>query len=293
MEQAMAWLRNAGRKAKTAGRHTIWWLPACLLLAADLAAGVLVAPTSVYLSDRNRTGRMTVQNPSDKPQEISIRLSFGIPESDSLGNVSVSLTDSNITDPRSAVNFIKVFPRKIVVAPGDKQIIRFVANPPKDLADGEYWARVVVRSEEGQTTIPSPTKSEGITTKLNMVMQTAIALKYRTGNLTSQLDVTDTKVRQTDSTVEFRIRMANRGNVSYIGLLQCRLLDAQGTEISVKQMDLAVYRELNRNVILPVVGTTFKKPFKVELSIGNEGRKDIAPEDMIPGNRIEFSTLVQ
>ena len=60
----------------------------------ELTAGVLVAPTSVILSDRKRTGRLTVQNPSDKPQEITIGFTYGIPLSDSLGNISLDLRDS-------------------------------------------------------------------------------------------------------------------------------------------------------------------------------------------------------
>ncbi|HSG99206.1 MAG TPA: hypothetical protein VLB27_04095, partial [candidate division Zixibacteria bacterium] len=61
------------------------------LLAAPTMAGVLVAPTVVFLSEKGRTGRMTVQNPSDKPKEVTIHFSFGLPESDSLGNVTVTL----------------------------------------------------------------------------------------------------------------------------------------------------------------------------------------------------------
>jgi hypothetical protein len=31
----------------------------------------------------------------------------------------------------------------------------------------------------------------------------------------------------------------------------------------------------------------------VEISIANEGRKDIAPQDMVAGNRIDYSMVVQ
>ena len=71
-----------------------------LLSMSTLSAGVLVAPTSVILSETKRTGRLTIQNPTDKPKEVTIRFSFGIPLSDSLGNVKIDLQDSAITDPR-------------------------------------------------------------------------------------------------------------------------------------------------------------------------------------------------
>jgi len=260
---------------------------------SELSAGVLVAPTSLVLSDRKTTGRLTVQNPTDKPQEISIGFSFGIPMSDSLGNVQVRLQDSTDADPRSAVGWIKAFPRKMILQPNSSQVIRFIAHPPKDLPDGEYWARVVVRSQEGQTVIPVPASNETITTKLNMIMQTAISLKYRTGNLISKLDVRKTETVQTDSTLHVLIDMVNPGNVSYIGLLKCRLVDAGGKEISKNQVDLAVYRELKRRVDLLIAGDDFQKPYKVEVSISNQGRSDIPTEDIIVGNSIEYTAVVE
>ncbi|MFH2035442.1 MAG: hypothetical protein ABIJ45_03485 [Candidatus Zixiibacteriota bacterium] len=264
-----------------------------IISTLHLSAGVLVAPTSVILSDVKRTGRLTIQNPSDKPQEVSIGFSFGIPLSDSLGNVSLDLQDSAVTDPNSALGWIKAFPRKMVLPPNSSQVVRFVARPPKNLADGEYWCRVVVKSQAGETSIPVPSDYDKISTKLNMIMQTAIILKYRTGNLVSKLEVVDTKVSLDDTTVNVVLGMANRGNVSYIGLLTARLLDADGKEISNSKIDLAVYRELSRKMELPITNRAAKSPLRVEIEITNEGRTDIDRQDMIIGNSIEFTAMVE
>ncbi|UCC43958.1 MAG: molecular chaperone [Candidatus Zixiibacteriota bacterium] len=254
----------------------------------DLAAGVLVAPTVVFLSDHQRTGRMTVQNPTDKPQEVGIRFSFGLPESDSLGNVHVSLSDSNVTDPHSAIDWIKAFPRKVVVPPGATQIVRFVANPPADLANGEYWARIVVRAQDAEVAIPEASEEGAITTQLNMVMQTAIMLKYRNGDLLTQIEVTNVDV-ETDSTgesVSVTVDMVSRGTASYVGMLNCRLLDADKREISKTTTQLAVYHDLRRRARLPITGIDFRKPYQVEVLVTTKGRTDIAAEDMITGNEV-------
>ena len=115
---------------------------ALFLLIGHVNAGVLVAPTVVFMDEHKRTGRITVQNPSDEPREVTIRMSFGLPTSDSLGNVFVNLQDSGITDVKAATSWVKPFPRKMLLQPGATQVVRFVARPPKDLVDGEYWARV-------------------------------------------------------------------------------------------------------------------------------------------------------
>ncbi len=264
-----------------------------LAYAANVTAGVLVAPTVVFLSDQNRTGRMDVQNPTNAPKEVTIHFSYGLPISDSLGNVRVTLQDSGVTDTRSAVEWIKAFPRRLVIPPNGTQVVRLVANPPKGLPDGEYWARIVVRSQEGETSLPVPSAEGTISTKLNMIMQTAIMVKYRTGALVSKIELIKAEARQTDSNVTVLADFSNKGNVSYMGMLTCRLLDAEKKEINRQSTELAVYRDLKRRIELPLPTATGKTPYQVELSVSTEGRSDIAPEYIVTGNKILYTAAVE
>lgn len=279
-------VRFAADSRRTSARGFLVTCLFSLIAASNLTAGVLVAPTVVVLGDKQRTGRMTVQNPSDKPREISVHFSFGLPKSDSLGNVTVRLQDSAVTDPQSAIGWVKAFPRKLVIPPNGSQVVRFVARPPKDLPEGEYWARVVVRSQEGETSIPSPGDEGAITTRLNMIMQTAIMFKYRKGDLTPQINLASVETSVEDNQVAALISMRNPSNCSYVGLLKCQLLDAKDREISHSKVQLAVYRELSRLVTLPLVDGDFEKPYRIELSISTDGRTDIPAEDLLPGNEI-------
>lgn len=259
----------------------------------SLTAGVLVAPTSVILSENDRTGRLTVQNPSDSPKEVSIHFGFGIPQSDSLGKVKLRLQDTTKVDhPRSAMSWIRAFPRRVVLAPGATQVVRFVANPPKDLPDGEYWARIVVRSQDSQAQLPDAGDLEAITTRLNMVMQTAIVLKYRTGNLIARLGIIDTEIKRSDSLVAVLIDIENQGNVSYVGVLRCNLFDANNVEIAARRINIAIYDDIKRRVELPVGISDYRQPFHVDIVIENDGRKDVPADELIQGNRLDYSLIV-
>jgi P pilus assembly chaperone PapD len=262
-----------------------------LILAIDVSAGVLVAPTVVFLSEKGRTGRLTVQNPSNTPVEVTINFSFGLPMSDSLGDVYLTLQDSGVTDPRSALSWVRAFPRKVVLPPNASQVVRIVASPPPNLPDGEYWARIVVASQEGQATIPSASEEGKISTRLNMITQTAIVLKYRTGALISDLELQKASAKKASSQVWVTVDLLNRGNVSYTGILKCRLLDVRNDEISANQVDLAVYRGLKRRISLPVKDE--RKPIQVEIFITNDGRTDIPPEEIIPGNKISYNVKIE
>ena len=264
-----------------------------ILSASNLVAGVLVAPTVVFLSSDSRTGRMTLQNLGDTPQEVTVFFSFGLPTADSLGDVRVRLQDSAISDPKACLDWVKAFPRRLIMPANGTQVVRFVANPPRDLADGEYWARIVVKAQDATPNIPEPTGEGQITTKLNMVMQTAVMLKYRHGEVFCQLDLNGATATYVDDQVEVMIDVANVGNASYLGILNCRIVDAAGREVATKSTQLAVYRDMRRRLLIPIAEGDFVRPFEVKVDITSKGRTDIAAEDMLYGNDLEYSAVVE
>lgn len=265
-----------------------------LALAGQTLAGVLVAPTTAIMTESNRTTRMTIKNPSSDPKEVEVRFAFGLPESDSLGNVDVKLTDSAVTDPRSCMDWMKAFPRKIVVPPNGSQVIRLVASPPENLPDGEYWCRLIIRSSEGTMSPPPVASADAITTRLNMIMETAIVAKYRKGEAVARLAVRDTTawIDTTHNRVSVLLDMENQGNVSYVGVINGRLLDANNNEIMSQKLDIAVYRQLKRRLDFPVSLEGFEGPYRADIEVTTRGRTDIPPEDIIPGNEFSFTTVI-
>lgn len=265
---------------------------AILAVSSQVGASVLVAPTVVVLSDEQRTGRMILRNPSDQPQEVSVDFMFGLPESDSLGNLTLSL-DSTVSDPHSAVGWIRAFPRRIVMPPGSEQTVRFVARPPKDLAEGEYWARIVVSSQNSQPPELQKTKEGVISARLNTVIQTAISLKYRKGDLISKVELNKAWATRTDSTVSVFVDMTNRGNVSYLGVLAVKLIDANGKEILERSENTAVYYNLRRRMDFQLPAEPLAEPIQAVVTVATEGRKDVPSKDVVPGNAIEYSMAVE
>lgn len=270
-----------------------FFILALIAMTTNLAAGVLVAPTVIFLSSDARTGRMTLQNVGDEPQEVSVFFSFGLPTADSLGDVRVRLQDSGVTDPKACGEWVKAFPRRLILPANATQVVRFVAHPPRDLPDGEYWARVVIKAQQAEPNIPQPTVEGEITTRLNMVMQTAIMLKYRHGDVFCKLELKRATATYQENRVDVIVDTRNVGNASYLGMLHCRVIDAGGREVAVKSLQLAVYRELRRRVEILIPEGDFERPFEVKLEITARGRTDIAAEDMLFGNDLAFSAVVE
>ena len=132
---------------------------------------------------------MTLYNPNPLPEEIDISFAFGYPQSDSTGNVTVPLADTAATGEPAATSWLRAFPRKLVLQPGQQQVVRILAQPPAELADGEYWSRVLITTVGGRPPVEQevqPDVKVAITMKTIMVA----SLNYRKGKLVSGVNVT-------------------------------------------------------------------------------------------------------
>lgn len=122
---------------------TFFVLAVVLLMSSLAQAQVLVAPTLLFVSDQSRFGTFFVMNRSNVPQEISISFRFGYPVSDSTGNVWMQYDDSLMAQNHSCRSWVRGFPEKFVINPGQRQVVRLLISPPPMIPDGEYWTRLI------------------------------------------------------------------------------------------------------------------------------------------------------
>ena len=111
-----------------------------LVILPEVLKAVLVAPHAVFMSHRERTGEITLINTSDEPEEVTVELQFGYPDGDSAGGVLVRLFDKPESHHPSAAEWIRAFPQRMRLAPGQRQVVRLFATPPADLHDGDEVA---------------------------------------------------------------------------------------------------------------------------------------------------------
>jgi hypothetical protein len=267
----------------------------CILYGFSvLSAAVQIAPASVILSEQNRTGTITLQNPSDVPVAVSIFFEPGLPKTDLQGDFKRGPADSaEINHPRLIRDWVRIFPKDAVLAPGEALTIKFLAGPPKDLPDGEYWATVVITSWNSLPDYQSGENSDSNNVPMIIPDQTISILNYRKGKLISRLEVIDTKLIKSDSLIAFTVEMVNSGNAAYVGLLKYNLLDAQNISIVHGEVNIDVFEKAARRVELPITSGEFTPPYYIDIKIENDGRKDIPSDQIIPGNKIEYSITVQ
>lgn len=268
-----------------ASRHSRRFALRTLLLAFGLvtagvgtAHAVSVSPTALYIDSRTRTGVLTLHNPGTLPEEITIEFAFGYPQTDTAGNLSVPVTREPAAGEPSAMGWMRAFPRRLVLQPGQRQIVRVMVEPPADLPDGEYWARVLVSSRGGQPPIEQ-TQGE-VRLQLDVATTLVMAANFRKGDVGTGVEVAAEEARRAADGVTLQLDLRRTGNAAFLGRMRADLVNARGDVLGTAWDDLAVYREVRRRHVIPVPPGT-EGPLFVQITIDTE-REDLPAGGALP-----------
>lgn len=224
-------------------------LAAAALTLPPVLEAVLVAPHAVFMTHRVRTGQLQLHNTSSRPEEVTVELKYGYPASDSSGRVRVELTDEPDSTEPSAARWVRAFPRRLVLAPGERQVVRLLATPPEGIPDGEYWSRIVVTSRAGQ--VRAQTADSGVTTGIDIELRTVLSLIYRKGAITTAIAADGLTAEADADSIVTLVRLERGGNGAWIGNARFELADSSGAVVRDWNHAVAVYRSDTRRYVLP------------------------------------------
>lgn len=133
-----------------------------------------------------------------------------------------------ITQPDSAQQFadknIRFFPRNVVLAPGEAQVVKFQLIKANELETGEYRSHVYIRSESEKIPIGDrkPTNdSSSLSIRMVPVFGISVPLIIKVGESTAKVTVSE-KVFQMhqDSIPLLNLKVVRTGNMSVYGDIQ-------------------------------------------------------------------------
>jgi len=263
-----------------------------LLGAVTQASSVLVAPHHIFIDHRVRSATIQLFNAGDQTEEVSIETVFGYPATDSLGRVYLYTEPAESEaelEERSAAGWIRAFPRRVTVRPGQRQTIRLLAQPPADLADGEYWTRVVVHAK-GQHLPLAVSDGADIEVGLDLEVRTVIALTYRKGDVETGVRMSEVAPRIVGDTLYARPLLERDGEAAYIGMLRTEVVDSSGEVVREWEEQVAVYESLHRQLRYPVTDLP-QGPYTVRMTVSTD-RDDIEPPELLVATPVSDSATV-
>ncbi|HEX2167091.1 MAG TPA: hypothetical protein VHG09_07590 [Longimicrobiales bacterium] len=275
-------------KAKGTRRLTTRRITAAAVVFTLLGAGaaalraVSVSPMSVFMSHTSRTASITLYNPNPLPEEIEIGFAFGYPQSDSAGEVTVPLSEQAPEGEPSALPWLRAFPRRLVLQPGQQQVVRILAQPPAGLADGEYWSRILVTATGGRPPVEQQVQPN---VRVAISMRTIIvaSLNYRKGELTTGVAVMGASAVRRPDGIQLTLDMKRQGEAAYLGKVRLELLDASGSVVHEEEDVLSIYRTLRRRFNFPGRSDVTNVRYTLETERPELGRDNIITAPAVSG----------
>jgi len=255
----------------------VLWLAAALGLGASSlhAQGVMVAPHAVYIDHRVRSGSVLLYNPGTEPVEVTISTLFGYPITDSTGAIKLLTVDAPDSTLPSALAWIQAFPRRLTVAPLERQTVRLLARPPVGLADGEYWVRLMIAAKAGQIPIVGVSDTTAIQVGLTLEVRTIIGVQYRKGAVTTGVALSNVRARLLGDTLVTWSRLVRQGNAAFVGTVRGTVVDSTGATRASFASPLGVYVSMEPR-IASIIGKLPRGRYWLRYEVVAE-REDLDP----------------
>lgn len=207
-----------------------------------LNAQVTIAPTNMFIDGNARFGTYMVINNSNETQEISIDFLFAYSQTDEQGNRSIIQDDSAVAEQYSIAEFIRAFPRNFTLASGQRQVVRLRLNPPNDLEDGTYWARI----KTGSTPESPPLElqsNNAVAARVGIRVEQVTGLFFKKGNTTTGIEVTEisTEYDQLTDKLNVYIDINRTGNSPFLGSITTSLINENGEIVRESFISTSIY----------------------------------------------------
>jgi hypothetical protein len=256
-----------------------------VILMTNIYGQVIISPYIVYIDPQDRFGSYIVQNESNEEYEISISFIFGFPVSDSTGQGSMKYME-DVPDSMPALNnWIRAFPRKFILPPKQRQIIRMTVRPPDTLKPGTYWTRIVTSAVPKAVDVG--TDSAGISAKVNFVLNQVTTALYRIEPAETGVELADFQVKSDTSTVSLFATLNRTGNTPFYGDVSIKFYTADSVLIDQKEEFVSLFYNSIKRFDIPT-DTLNSGKYWAELSIEHNEKEDI------PDSKLEiFPTLIK
>jgi P pilus assembly chaperone PapD len=250
---------------------------------------VQIAPHVVFIDHTTRSGALYLANNGTTPEEVTIAVKFGYPDTDSVGNVYVRMIDSPDSAQPSAEGWIHVFPTRMILKPGATQTVRLLAEPPAGLPDGEYWTRLV-STARGRRSVASGADSSA-NASLPVETRTIIPVLYRKGAVRTGVGVGRFRAAVQEDSIVAQVRLRRQGNAAYLGTTIFRLVGGSGQEVRKWELPVAIYYQLDRRYTFPL-NSLAPGRYVLHLDV-TTARTDVNQINILPASPVADSTTLE
>lgn len=237
---------------------------AAMLLARGVVADTMlfVAPLRVEFDPAETTEVITVTNKSDQTKRYQVILT-------DQAMTAEGVTQTVDTFPYSSKKMLRFMPRRVVLEPGQRQVVRVMARRPADLPDGDYHTHLLFEEEQPSLHAAEASGKEGgFKLDVGAIYSVAVPVVVRAGKLESSMELLRTELKPASDKAPAHLLAAfkRHGNAEASGFLT--VTAAKGGQELIAPRMVRLYREVDDAVLtlpLTAAGETYKGPAVVRL----------------------------
>ncbi len=263
------------------------------MLSYRATAGLVAQPKFLFLDAKHRSAPLYLANPGTEEVEAWVDVKYGYVASDDSGRPTVIMDSLPSASEQSCAGWTEVYPKRFILGPKEGQTVRIVCHPPAGLADGEYWARILVTSRPRKLQrAPSDTAVTAAKSGLVIISQVGLPFHFRVGKVDNGVAVTDFKAAQEGKSLAFKCTLVRTGNASYWGSRTATLIGNDGRVVASVTKNAVVYKTYS---VLDTIGIGNVAPgaYTLELELVTGKRTDIVPTDLLRSPAMKTSIPVE
>ena len=215
-----------------------------------LAQGnLLVSPVRVVFDGKKQKEELSLVNTGNDTAIYSVSfLQYNMTEDGGFEIIDKPNEGQMFADP-----YLRIFPRKVTLAPRESQVIRLELRRKSDLKAGEYRSHVYFRAEKGSSPLGMEVKSKDtalMSVQITPVFGISIPIIIRTGDVKVTSTLSDLKLEKIDTIQNLKLTLNRTGNISVYGDLIVDFIPNNGKSVEIGLVrGIAVYTNINkRNV---------------------------------------------
>jgi hypothetical protein len=261
-----------------------------LLFYFNLYSQILISPYIVYTDEKNKVNNFIVQNESNDNYEVSVSFTFGYPVSDSTGQIVMKYFDNDSSQTSSINNYIRAFPKKFILSPKKRQVIRLTVKAPDTLSAGTYWTRIVTSAVPFTEQVD--TTHTGITARIKFVLNQVTTCLYRVGDAESGVKILDYQLTPDSNMTILTVNLERIGNSPFIGNLILKVQDEKGNVIKELKEYIPLYFNLMKKIQIDHTDLEKGKKYFLNITAVNTEKEDIPESNLkiiqVPNEKIPF-----
>jgi hypothetical protein len=241
---------------------------------------LFIAPKRVVFERRDRVKELNLSNISQDTARYEISfIHYRMKDNGSMEEIKTPDSTIAFADP-----FVRFFPRSVLLAPGESQVVRIQLTQTDKLENGEYRSHLYLRAIPNDKDSNEPQKKKSDSTsfsiQLKALVGVAVPVLIQVGESTTHIALSQCAIEKANGP-RVKVNLNRTGNMSFYGDITIDYVSPEGTVTRVCSVKgVAVYApNAFRSLILPLNASS-----AVDYSKGKLHIVYLAPENQNPNS---------